>query len=89
MVQNPSSLYSFSNATSFSDFYNFVEEEQLVTPTGEVLSKNEPLSENSMQKAEKKKLEFRYLANYDFKRKNKHRIFSGRSVKSVISRKST
>jgi hypothetical protein len=39
LVQNPSSLYSFSNATSFSDFYNFVEAEQeLLTASADVFS---------------------------------------------------
>jgi len=39
LVQNPSSLYSFSNATSFSDFYNFVEaEHELLTATEDVFS---------------------------------------------------
>ena len=81
-------MYSFSNATSFSDFYNFIEDTDLVTATGDVLSKDGVLSETSMQKAEKHALGFRFLPNYDFKRKNKNRLLSGRSAKSVVSRKS-
>jgi len=39
LVQNHSSIYSFSNATSFSDFYNFVEVEQdVLTATEDVFS---------------------------------------------------
>jgi len=41
-----------------------------------------------MQRAEKLALGFRFLPNYDFKRAHKNRLLSGRSGKSVLSRKS-
>ena len=80
-------MYSFSNDTSFSDFYNFPEEssELSVEPVGE--DKESMTSRNSMEEAAKNALGFRYLPAHEFK-KTRCRLQSGKSKASRRSRRS-
>ena len=68
MVQNFNDLYSFSNDTSFSDFYNLPDSDSnLSVDIGEDNKSEE--SKNSMEEAAKSVFGFRYLPAHEFKKK--------------------